>query len=113
MVQAGVDKEIKLFTTGFDGGEENNFGSKGTQTFQQNMVSAAESITYPLVLILNKVNGVAFADMPETAERIITSQFCINSDEDMYMSWFVSTDAFPFAARYADVLGAVYTGQFT
>ena len=83
MVQSGVDKDIKLFTTGFEGGEENNFGSAGTQTFQQNMVSAAESITYPLVLLLNKINGVEFADMPEKAERVSTSQFCINSDEDM------------------------------
>ncbi len=83
MVQAGVDKDIKLFTTGFEGGEENNFGTKGTQTFQQNMVSAVESVTYPLVLILNKINGVDFPDMPEAAERISTSQFCINSDEDL------------------------------
>jgi len=83
MVQAGVDKDIKLFTTGFEGGEENNFGSKGTQTFQQNMVSAVESITYPLVLLLNKINGVEFADMPEDAERVSTSQFCMNSDEDL------------------------------
>ena len=83
MVQAGMDKDIRLFTTGFEGGEENNFGTKGTRTFQQNMVSAVESITYPLVLLLNKVNGAAFPDMPETAERISTSQFCINSDEDL------------------------------
>lgn len=83
MVQAGVDKDIKLFTTGFEGGEENNFGSKGTQTFQQNMVSAVESITYPLVLLLNKINGVEFPDMPEDAERVSTSQFCMNSDEDL------------------------------
>ena len=83
MVQAGVDSQIKLFTTGFDGGEENNFGTKGTQTFQQNMVSAAESVTFPLVLLLNKINGVEFPDMPEDAERVSTSQFIVNSDEDM------------------------------
>ncbi len=83
MVQAGVDQDIKLFTTGFEGGEDNNFGTKGTQTFQQNMVTAAESVTYPLVLILNKINGVEFPDMPEDAERISTTQFCVNSDEDM------------------------------
>ncbi|MBQ9308950.1 MAG: hypothetical protein IJ229_13595 [Clostridia bacterium] len=83
MVQAGVDSQIKLFTTGFEGGEENNFGTKGTQTFQQNMVSAVESVTYPLVLLLNKINGVSFPDMPEAAERVSTSQFCINSDEDL------------------------------
>lgn len=83
MVQAGVDKDIRLFTTGFEGGEENNFGSVGSRTFQQNMVSAAESVTFPLVLLLNKINGTEFADMPATAERISTTQFCINSDEDM------------------------------
>lgn len=83
MVQAGVDKDIKLFTTGFEGGEELNFGENGTKTFQQNMVSAAESITYPLVLLLNKINGVEFADMPEDAERISTTQFCVNSNEDL------------------------------
>lgn len=83
MVQAGVDKDIKLFTTGFEGGEELNFGETGTKTFQQNMVSAAESITYPLVLLLNKINGVEFADMPEDAERISTTQFCVNSNEDL------------------------------
>lgn len=83
MMQAGVDKDIRLFTTGFEGGEENNFGTKGTQTFQQNMVSAVETVTYPLVLLLNKINGVEFADMPENAERVSTSQLCINSDEDM------------------------------
>ena len=83
MMQAGVDKDIRLFTTGFEGGEENNFGTKGTQTFQQNMVSAVETVTYPLVLLLNKLNGVEFADMPENAERVSTSQLCINSDEDM------------------------------
>lgn len=83
MVQAGVDKDIKLFTTGFNGGENDNFGTHGTQTFQQNMVTAAESITFPLVLLLNKINGVSFPDMPEAAERISTSQLCINSDEDL------------------------------
>ena len=81
--QAGVDKDIKLFTTGFSGGEENNFGTTGTQTFQQNMVSAVESITYPLVLLLNKIHETPFADMPEAAERISTTQFVINSDEDL------------------------------
>lgn len=83
MVQAGVDKDLKLFTTGFEGGEVDNFGTAGNQTFQQNTVSAVESITYPLVLLLNKINETEFADMPEEAERVSTSQFCINSDEDL------------------------------
>lgn len=83
MVQTGNDKNIKLFTTGFDGGEEKNFGSAGTGTYQQNCVTPIESITYPLVLLLNKINGAEFADMPEDAERVSCDQFIMNSDEDM------------------------------
>ena len=59
------------------------FGSAGSGTYQQNCVTAVESITYPLVLLLNKINGVDFADMPEDAERVSCDQLIINSDEDM------------------------------
>ncbi len=83
MIQAGTDKTMKLFTTGFDGGEEKNFGSAGTKTYQQNAVTAVETINYPLVLLLNKINGVTFEDQPEDAERIDCDQFIMNSDEDM------------------------------
>lgn len=83
MVQAGVDSDMKLFTTGFDGGEEANFGTAGKGTYQQNMVTAVESITFPLVLLLNKINGVEFSDQPAEAERISTAQYVINSDEDL------------------------------
>lgn len=83
MVQAGVDKDIKLFTTGFDGGEEANFGTAGTGTYQQNCVTAVETITYPLVLLLNKINEAAFADQPAEPERVSCEQFILNSDEDL------------------------------
>ena len=83
MVSAGVDSEIKLFTVGLDGGEEDNFGSAGTQTYQQVVVTPVETVIYPLVLMINKINDVEFSDMPETAERIATNQFVVNSDEDM------------------------------
>lgn len=83
MVQTGNDKNIKLFTTGFDGGEDKNFGSTGTGTYQQNCVTAVESVTFPLVLLLNKINGAEFADQPAAAERVSCDQFIINSDEDM------------------------------
>ncbi len=83
MVQTGNDKNIKLFTTGFDGGEEKNFGTAGNGTYQQNCVTAVETITYPLVLLLNKINGAEFADQPEDAERVSCDQFIMNSDEDM------------------------------
>lgn len=83
MVQAGVDSSMKLFTTGYDGGEDANFGTTGNGTYQQTMVTAVESVTYPLVLLLNKINGVSFSDQPVEAERVSSAQYVINSDEDM------------------------------
>lgn len=104
MVQAGVDSSMKLFTTGFDGGEEANFGSAGNGTYQQNMVTAVESVTFPLVLLLNKINGVEFSDQPTEAERISTAQYIINSDEDMAK--------FQKSCYYTkDVANAMYTPQ--
>ena len=50
---------------------------------QQEMVCAVESITYPLVLLLNKINGASYSDQPETAERRDCSTMIINSDEDL------------------------------
>lgn len=104
MVQAGVDKKIKLFTTGFSGGEDTNFGSVGTQTYQQTTVTAVESINYALVLLLNKINGTEFADQPEDAERISVSQLIINSDESM--------EKFKQSLYYSgDASKAMFTGE--
>lgn len=83
MVSAGADKNIKLFTTGYEGGEEANFGSNGTQTYQQNIVTGIETVTYPLVMLLNKINGASYADQPANAERISSDKIIVNSDEDM------------------------------
>lgn len=83
MVTAGVDSQIKLFTNDYDVSIAENFGSNGTQTVQQIIASPLESIAYPLVLMVNKINGVEFSDMPETAERISSSLLVVNSDEDM------------------------------
>lgn len=104
MVAAGVDKDIKLFTSGYEGGETENFGSNGTGTFQQNTVCAVESINYPLVLLLNKINGVEFADQPQEAERRSVASIIVNSDEDMakFESSLYAT---------ADVAAALYTGE--
>lgn len=104
MVSAGVDSDIKLFTTGYEGGEENNFGSAGNQTYQQVVVTGAETIVYPLVLMLNKINETEFADMPEKAERISTEQYIVNSDEDMEL--FVNS-----LYTTADVSAAAYTPE--
>lgn len=114
MVSAGVDSDIKLFTTGADGGEETNFGSAGTQTYQQITFTGAESIVYPLVLMLNKINDTEFADMPEKAERISTELYIVNSDEDMELyvnSLYNTADAANAAYTPEDVLNMTAFGN--
>ena len=81
MVSAGVSNTMKLFAAGYNDGDDAVFGSKGA--YQQEMVCAVESITYPLVLLLNKINGASYSDQPETAERRDCSTMIINSDEDL------------------------------
>lgn len=114
MVSAGVDSDIKLFTTGADGGEETNFGSAGTQTYQQIAFTGAESIVYPLVLMLNKINDTEFADMPEKSERISTELYIVNSDEDMELyvnSLYNTADAANAAYTPEDVLNMTAFGN--
>ncbi len=83
MVSAGVDGQIKLFSAGYGEGTDAYFGSKGSGTFQQETVSAIEAVVYPVVLLVNKINGVSFADQPAEAERISCFSIIVNSDEDM------------------------------
>lgn len=83
MVSAGVDGSIKLFSAGYGEGTENYFGTRGSGTFQQETVSAIEAVAYPVVLLVNKINGVEFADMPSEAERVSCFSIIVNSDEDM------------------------------
>jgi len=81
MVSAGVSDTMKLFCAGYNDGDDAVFGSKGA--YQHEVVCAVESITYPLVLLLNKINGVSFPDQPAVAERRSCSSLIINSDEDL------------------------------
>ena len=80
------------------------FGSAGNQTYQQVIVTGVETIVYPLVLLLNKINETEFVDMPEKAERISTEQYIVNSDEDMEL--FVNS-----LYTTADVSAAAYTPE--
>lgn len=83
MVSAGLDSTMKLFAAGYTEGDNTNFGSKGNGTYQLELVCAPESIVYPVVLLINEINGVSFPDQPEVAERRSCTSFIINSDEDM------------------------------
>ena len=81
MVSAGVADTMKLFAAAYNDGDDAVFGSNGA--YQQEMVCAVESITYPLVLLLNKLNGAEYPDQPAEAERRDCSTLIINSDEDL------------------------------
>lgn len=83
MVASNINGRIKLFCAGYGESSDENFGSKGNGTFQQEVVSAIEAVIYPVVLLINKINGVAFPDQPAEAERRSCFSMIINSDEDM------------------------------
>ena len=81
IVSAGYADTMKLFASGYNDGDDAIFGSKGA--YQQEIVCAVESITYPLVMLLNKINGVQFSDQPADAERVNCPAIILNSDEDI------------------------------
>ena len=83
MVSSGINGSIKLFCAGYGESSDQNFGSKGNGTFQQETVSAIEAVIYPVVLLVNKINGVSFPDQPAEAERVSCFSIIVNSDEDM------------------------------
>ena len=81
MVAAGKQNDLKLFASGYNDGDNTAFGSKGA--FQTEVVSGVEAITYPLVLLVNKINDAQYSDQPTVAERRSVKPIIINSDEDM------------------------------
>ena len=83
MISTNMTGKIKLFCAGYGENTDQDFGSKGNGTFQQETVSAIEAVIYPVVMMINKINGVSFADQPAEAERRSCFSIIINSDEDM------------------------------
>ncbi len=76
--------DVKLYTTGFEGTDDtDNFGSKGNQCYQGTLFSTSEAIVYPLCLMIDKLNGKTYADLPASPERIDCSPMMILSDADM------------------------------
>ena len=75
---------IKLYTTGFEGTDDtDNFGSKGNQCYQGTVFSTPEALVYPLCLMIDKLNGKTYADMPEGAQRVECAPLVVLSDADM------------------------------
>ena len=98
--------DIKLYTTGFEGTDDvDNFGTSGNQCYQGTMFSTPEAIVYPLCLLIDKLNGTVYSDLPESAERVDCSPMIVLSDEDM--SKVVNSSMY-YTADYAD---AFLTGE--
>ena len=76
---------IKLYTAGFsvDDSVLNNFGTSGNGCFQELVFSNVEAIVYPLVMILNKIEGTEFSDNPTEAQRVDSSQIRITNNEEL------------------------------
>ncbi len=77
--------DVKLYTAGFNPSNDilDNFGTAGTGTIQELVYSNVEAIVYPLVMLLNKIDGVDFEDQPAEADRVDSSQIIITSDEKL------------------------------
>lgn len=76
---------IKLYTAGFsvDDSVLENFGTSGNGCFQELVFSNVEAITYPLVMLLNKIEGQEFSDNPSEAQRVDSSQIRITNNEEL------------------------------
>ena len=97
---------IPLYCSGFEGTEDcDNFGSSGNGCFKSVFCSTPEAIVYPLCLMVDKLNGTTYADLPEKAERVDCSVLEILSDEDMAK---VKAGALYYSADFAD---AFLTGE--
>lgn len=93
--------DIKLYTSGFEGTEDvENFGANGNGAFRGTMCSAPEAIAYPLCLLIDKLNGTVYKDLPAT-ERVDCQPIIILSDDDLNK---VKEKSLYFSADYKDAL---------
>lgn len=84
MVSSGLEKDVKLFCSGFDAKDDlANFGSNGNGCYQTVCCSPIEGIDYALVLLVDKLNGNTFDDMPEKTEVVDCTSYIIQTDAQM------------------------------
>ncbi|MCF0127532.1 MAG: hypothetical protein HUJ70_03130, partial [Pseudobutyrivibrio sp.] len=75
-----------------------NFGAAGNGVFQGICCSAPEAIAYPLVLIIDKLNGASFSDAPAATERVDCNSYTILSEDEMNLM----KQTLYYTANYAD-----------
>ncbi|MCM8709955.1 hypothetical protein M2651_02810 [Clostridium sp. SYSU_GA19001] len=91
---------IKLYTSGFEGKDDAaNFGSLGNRSFQQIIFSSPEAIVYPLVQLIDKLNGKSYSDAPAVSERVDSGLMIISNDKEMET---VKTKSIYYTANFRD-----------
>ena len=74
---------IKLYTAGFTNSETTLADFGEGKCIQELVFSNVEAVTYPLVMLLNSINGTKFSDNPAQAERVDSSQIIIENKADL------------------------------
>ena len=74
---------IKLYTAGFTTSETTLAEFGEGKCIQELVFSNVEAVTYPVVMLLNKINGTEFSDNPAQAERVDSSQIIIENAADL------------------------------
>lgn len=72
---AGLHGKVKVWTCGYEAEDYlvNNFGTQGNQTYQGFRTAPIEDVAFPLVQILDKLNGSSYADKEEKTASLIES----------------------------------------
>lgn len=72
---AGLHGKVKVWTCGYEAEDYlmGNFGTAGDQTYQGFRTAPIESVAFPLVIMLDKLNGNSYADREEKVESLKTS----------------------------------------
>ena len=72
---AGLHGKVKVWTCGYESEDYlmNNFGSEGDQTYQGFRTAPIEDVAYPLVQILDRLEGNSYADRTAKVEELVSA----------------------------------------
>ena len=104
---AGLHGKVKVWTCGYEAEDYllNNFGSLGDQTYQGFRTAPIEDVMFPLLIMLDKINGNSYADreskVAELTEAMASNpgaKFQLKSYLIPYSSSIIVTDDAKFDA---------------
>ncbi|MCD7715780.1 MAG: hypothetical protein LUI39_04925 [Lachnospiraceae bacterium] len=104
---ANLHGKVKVWTCGYESEDYlmDNFGTEGDQTYQGFRTAPIEDVAFPLVQILDKLNGYSYADKAETVSGLVESmeaddasaKYQLSSYMIPYSSSIIVTDDEQFA----------------